>query len=556
MPRPAAAQRNAAPSGEIPFSFLASDEARRAWAKRNDLVNIYQSAAEFDVWKASLDRASKALPPSNLKILWARHLTEKGFATLVEKQQARYSVETSSQTIGGVYTEIFVPTGGVAAANAHRVLINLHAGGFTAGARVAGRAESIPIAAIAKIKVVSIDYRQAPGHRFPAASEDVAAVYKALLADYRPEDIGIFGCSAGATLAAQSIAWFIDKALPLPGAIGLFCGTGDVRARGDSAYFWAVLNGQTPTHAEQNPAEYLYLKGADLDSPLVFPMRHPDMLRRFPPSLFITGTRSFEMSGVITAHNRLIAAGVRSELRVWEGVMHGFLHDPDLPESREAYQAIASFFDRTLGRPWYATEIEAFVAADLVEPPPSCGIVFTGSSSIRSWHTLARDMAPFTVINRGFGGATIADVNVNFDRVITPYRPRAIVLYAGENDIAFGKTPSQVVADFELFLKAKTAVLGSTPVYVISLKPSKLREAQMVQQFEVNTALQHLAAKRRDLRYIDIVPQMLENGKPRDLYAADGLHMTDLGYDIWTRAVRRAIEDIGLPPVHCRTSLR
>jgi lysophospholipase L1-like esterase len=187
-------------------------------------------------------------------------------------------------------------------------------------------------------------------------------------------------------------------------------------------------------------------------------------------------------------------------------------------------------------------EIDRFVAADRTAPPEACQVLFVGSSSIVKWkESLAADMAPMTVINRGFGGSHIEHVNRWFEEIVAPYRPRAIVFYAGENDIDAGKSVDTVVADFDTFMARKTQALGKTPVYFISLKPSKLRFAQFPLQSRVNDAIRARAAKGADLRYIDVVAPMLENGKPKDIFGPDGLHMTPPGYVIWTRAVRAAL---------------
>lgn len=199
-------------------------------------------------------------------------------------------------------------------------------------------------------------------------------------------------------------------------------------------------------------------------------------------------------------------------------------------------------------RPWYASEIEAFVKADKAHPPEPCSILFTGSSSVRLWDTLANDMAPANVINRGFGGSTIADVNDNFDRIVSPYRPRAIFFYAGENDLSSGKSAAQVFTDFQRFMELKSGALGNTPVYFVSLKPSKLRFDQKARQSEVNVLVKRLARSRRDLHYIDVVTAMLDKGRLRDIYRDDGLHMTQEGYRIWTRLIR--------PPVLSETRRR
>ena len=187
------------------------------------------------------------------------------------------------------------------------------------------------------------------------------------------------------------------------------------------------------------------------------------------------------------------------------------------------------------------TEVSRFVEADRAVPPPDCEVLFVGSSSIVRWESLAADMAPMPVINRGFGGSHIEYVNRWFDQIVAPYRPRAIVFYAGENDIDAGKPVARVVADFDEFMTRKTRALGKTPVYFISLKPSKLRFVQFPLQSRVNDAIRARAGKRPDLHYIDIVSAMIENGKPKDLFGPDDLHMTAAGYKIWTRAVRAAL---------------
>lgn len=203
----------------------------------------------------------------------------------------------------------------------------------------------------------------------------------------------------------------------------------------------------------------------------------------------------------------------------------------------------------------FAPEIAAFAAADREHMPPPCEILFTGSSSIRFWKSLAADMAPIPVINRGFGGSTIADVDYYFDKVVAPYRPRAIVFYAGENDLAAGEAPKDVAADFVRFMGLKDKALGAaTPVYFISLKPSKLRWAQREQQAQVNAEIRALAARRRDLHFVDVVPAMLDDGKPKDIYVADGLHMTPQGYALWTGVVRPVVEAEAKRPSACKAS--
>ncbi|TLZ14185.1 MAG: hypothetical protein E6K34_16275, partial [Gammaproteobacteria bacterium] len=160
--------------------------------------------------------------------------------------------------------------------------------------------------------------------------------------------------------------------------------------------------------------------------------------------------------------------------------------------------------ERALG-----AEIDRFLEADRASPPAACQVLFVGSSSIVKWRgSLAADMAPMPVIDRGFGGSHVEYVNRWFDEIVAPYRPRAIVFYAGENDIDAGKSVTRVVADFDAFMARKTQVLGRTPVYFISLKPSKLRFAQFPLQSQVNGAIRARAGTRSDIHYIDVVSPM------------------------------------------------
>jgi len=202
----------------------------------------------------------------------------------------------------------------------------------------------------------------------------------------------------------------------------------------------------------------------------------------------------------------------------------------------------------------FAPEIAAFEAADGAQPLAPCPVLFVGSSSIRFWRSLAADMAPIRVLNRGFGGSEISDVDFYFDKVVSPYHPRAIFFYAGDNDVNSGKSTERIVGDFTRFLDLKDKALGRTPVYFISLKPSKLRWSQFAAQGEVNARIRALAARRRDLRFVDVVPTMLADGKPKDIFIADGLHMTPEGYALWTAVIRPVVEREVAAPGGCKAA--
>lgn len=253
--------------------------------------------------------------------------------------------------LGGVRVDIVTPARGVTPANAARVLINVHGGAFMWGAGSGALVEAIPIAATMGITVVTIDYRLAPEHRYPAASQDVAAVYRALLKRHRPEAIGIYGCSAGGVIAAQSIAWIRAHGLPRPGAVATLCGTGAPYS-GDSVYLSGPLTASPPMATGPLPGvlSTRYMAGVPADDAAAYPLLSKTERTHFPPTLMLAGSRDFAASALTLAHRRLAADGVRSELHLFDGLPHAFFVWPDMPESREAYALIADFFDRHLSR--------------------------------------------------------------------------------------------------------------------------------------------------------------------------------------------------------------
>lgn len=269
-------------------------------------------------------------------------LDEHLYRPRIDEARQLYPVKEATLKIDGVYTETFEPASGVAPSNTGRVLINLHGGGFAMGARTEGRLESIPVASIAGMRVVSVDYRQGPEHRFPAASEDVATVYRHLLEQHTPEHIGIFGCSAGGLLTAQAVAWFDAHDLPQPGAVGIFCSGATDFVGGDARVIVKAFGEM------DGSGDMAYFDGADWNDPLVAPLADPGLLARFPPTLIITSTRDMAMSPALATHQRLIGAGAHSELHVYEGLMHYFFMNTDLPESRHAFRVMADFFDEHL----------------------------------------------------------------------------------------------------------------------------------------------------------------------------------------------------------------
>ena len=191
-----------------------------------------------------------------------------------------------------------------------------------------------------------------------------------------------------------------------------------------------------------------------------------------------------------------------------------------------------------------AGEIQAFAAADSLDFPEPGGFLCLGSSSIRMWHpTLARDLAPRPVIARGFGGSTMYDAIHFAPRILLPYKPAAILLYEGDNDIDFGVTPGEYMAAFEAFLQMVRAELPEVRIHVLAIKPSGLRWGRWPAMQEANRLLAGRCADDPLLQFIDVATPLLDDqGMPRDeLFLADRLHLNARGYAVWTEVVNGAL---------------
>jgi lysophospholipase L1-like esterase len=174
------------------------------------------------------------------------------------------------------------------------------------------------------------------------------------------------------------------------------------------------------------------------------------------------------------------------------------------------------------------------------------GIVFTGSSSIAKWTTLAEDFPGLPVQNHGFSGSLISDVTYYVDRIVIPYKPRLVVFYAGDNDLGTGHTPEQVAADFKTFFAKVRKALPKTRIAFISIKPSLQRANVLEPMRTANALIREWLGKQENVAYIDVFTPMLDSeGRIRpDLYVEDGLHMNRKGYEIWTKAVAPYLRDI------------
>ncbi|HEY3853646.1 MAG TPA: SGNH/GDSL hydrolase family protein [Verrucomicrobiae bacterium] len=187
----------------------------------------------------------------------------------------------------------------------------------------------------------------------------------------------------------------------------------------------------------------------------------------------------------------------------------------------------------------FESEITAFEKSDKTNPPPQNAILFVGSSSIVKWKTLAQDFPTHQVINRGFGGSHLSDSVYFFNRIVAPYHPKTIVLFAGTNDIDARKTPEEVFEDFKAFTAKVHAELPEARLNYISIttSPSRFKEFDKVKK--ANALIREFISHDDRLTFIDVVPAMLDSdGHPNaDIYVGDKLHMNGKGYAIWTSIV-------------------
>jgi lysophospholipase L1-like esterase len=190
----------------------------------------------------------------------------------------------------------------------------------------------------------------------------------------------------------------------------------------------------------------------------------------------------------------------------------------------------------------FAEAIETFEVWDTKNSFPENGILFVGSSSIRFWPT-ASAFPGKPIINRGFGGSEISDVIHYHARVVTPYAPSTIFLYVGDNDIAGGKSAAQVFDDYKEFIALVEAELPDTKVFFISIKPSVLRWDYWPTMQEANALVREYAARHPNLGFVDLASPLLgENGKPKDVFIDDGLHLNEYGYQLWQEALGPYLE--------------
>lgn len=188
---------------------------------------------------------------------------------------------------------------------------------------------------------------------------------------------------------------------------------------------------------------------------------------------------------------------------------------------------------------WYEAEVQALERARVTLSPPSGAVVFYGSSSLRLWPELASAVGICDAVNLGFGGSTLAACAWFFERLVLPYNPRAIVFYAGDNDLGDGQSCEAVVGSFRTLLDKVDRYCGPIPFAFISIKPSPARWPIISRIRRTNAAIRQELAWRTASHYIDVFTPMLDTeGRPRHkLFVEDGLHLSEDGYQLWAEIV-------------------
>jgi acetyl esterase/lipase len=308
----------------IPIPTTVSPKARRQLAQQRP-DNFKQSSLAAD--RAAFDQARE----SNGKVALEM-----------------YPAEVRSGVIADVPVTIATPVKGGPVASPF-ILINVHGGALKLDC--CSLAESIPIASLMKAEVIAVRYRLAPEHPFPAAVDDVVAVYRDVLKSHAPSEVVIYGTSAGAVITGEVAMKLKVLGLPQPAALGVFSGFGDFTQQGDSQSFFTGtgLGGYLTPPAGLPDNRRSYAGTTKLDDPLLSPTKGD--LTGLPPTLFITSTRDWFLSGTSLFHRAMLRAGNDAELVVFEGLGHAFWVNPALPESDEAYRIAVKFFGKHLKAP-------------------------------------------------------------------------------------------------------------------------------------------------------------------------------------------------------------
>jgi acetyl esterase/lipase len=263
--------------------------------------------------------------------------------------RAKLGVKVEPVTVGGVKAYMVTP-GNIPPENANRLLVHVHGGCYVSGPGESGTTEAVLMAGFGHFKIISVDYRMPPDHPYPAALDDAMAVWKAVVKMADPKKMAIFGSSAGGALTLSMVLRAKQDHLPMPAAIAPGTPMADLTNSGDTFRTNAMLdNVLVAPDASCDKRAALYTNGHDLKDPMLSPLFGD--LHGFPPAILTTGTRDLLLSNTVRVHRKLRQSGVEASLQVYEGQSHSqYSRDMDAPETREAFEEIAHFLDKHLGK--------------------------------------------------------------------------------------------------------------------------------------------------------------------------------------------------------------
>jgi len=290
--------------------------------------------------RAQLALLANAGPMPSMDMAQMRFFAETMQTMVGGEQRKVHAVTVTDDVIAGVPVRRIAPASGEV--DRTRVLMNLHGGGFATDS--GSLTENIPVAALSGVEVVAVLYRFAPEHPYPAAVDDALAVYKALLADHHPADIGVYGTSAGAVIGPQLMMRLRAESLPLPGVLGVFSGEPDLVGTADSLKIFA----KSDEAQLLIDCKWAYVGGADPKDPMLSPIFGD--LSFFPPTLCVSSGRDVLLSGTVNLNRKLSDAGVYTELVVYDALPHAFWAMLLAPESDDAFRRMSAFLTKHLGR--------------------------------------------------------------------------------------------------------------------------------------------------------------------------------------------------------------
>jgi len=318
------------PSRLLPVPTTVSPQLQKiVGAPISPTWNVLPKTAEE--WKAQVNAAAAAA------------------ARALPAMREQLHVKSEPTTIDGVKAFVLTPEV-IAPENRNRLLVHVHGGCYVSNPGESGTGEAIMMAGFGHVKVISIDYRMAPDHPYPAALDDAMTVWKAALKMTDAKNMAIFGSSAGGGLTLSMVLRAKMENLPLPGAIAPGTPMSDLTNSGDSFQTNAMVdNILFAPGASCDVRAAMYANGHDLKDPLLSPI-FGDM-HGFPPTILNTGTRDLLLSNTVRVHQKLRQAGVEAALYVHEAMAHGgWYRDASVPESKETFEEIARFFDKHLAK--------------------------------------------------------------------------------------------------------------------------------------------------------------------------------------------------------------